>query len=242
MRSRSSHGVEFRPAGGDLRNGVLIAIEGIDGAGKTTQVAALAAAIRQLGLEVVTTKEPTDGPAGRRIRETARTGRLPPGDELALFVEDRKEHVRALIGPALERGAVVIVDRYYYSTAAYQGARGLDPDSILTANEAFAPRPDLVVVVDVDPALGVGRVRARDQRENLFEDEADLRRSRAIFQDLSGPHIWAVDGAPAIDLVRRRILRRVVCGPIRRLLGDRVDALCRDEAIDDAAFERLLGT
>src|SRR5207253_402183 len=103
--------------------GILIAIEGIDGAGKTTQVARLCKALEAVGETVVRSKEPTNGPHGRRVRESAQNGRLDPHEELATFLDDRREHVATVIGPALGRGEIVILDRYFYSTIAYQGPR-----------------------------------------------------------------------------------------------------------------------
>ncbi len=196
-----------------MPKGVLVAFEGIDGAGKSTQVAALAELFADLGVAVVRTREPTDGPHGRRIRATAQTGRLPPEEELALFVADRKEHVRDLIRPALERGALVLIDRYYYSTAAYQGSRGLDPDEIIRINEAFAPRPDLLVVLDLPAEGGVGRVRSRDVAGDHFERMEDLRRCREIFLSLHGDHVRHVDAARGPDEVGRDIVRAVLAGP-----------------------------
>ena len=133
-----------------LPRGFLIAIEGIDGAGKTTQAAMLAEKLKALSLDVVSSKEPTSGPWGTIIRASAHSGRLTPEEELEAFVEDRKQHVEEVIAPALARGAVVILDRYYFSTATYQGARGIDAGAILAANEQFAPRPNLLVIVDLD--------------------------------------------------------------------------------------------
>lgn len=190
--------------------GALIVFEGIDGAGKTTQARHLAEALRSRGFEVLSTKEPTEGPAGRRLRESAKTGRLPAEQELALFVEDRRQHVAEVLEPALARGVVVIVDRYYFSTAAYQGARGLDPNTILALHETFAPRPDRLILLDVDPAVGVGRVRQRDVVENAFEREDDLRRSRAIFLRLPGDFVRRFDGSLPEDELRQQILDDVV--------------------------------
>ena len=102
---------------------MFIVFEGIDGTGKSTQVRLLAKALRELGQEVVTSKEPTDGPVGTRLRQSAEKGRLSPQEELDLFHQDRRDHVQSLIAPALERGDTVIVDRYFFSTMAYQGAR-----------------------------------------------------------------------------------------------------------------------
>src|SRR4051794_4247303 len=103
--------------------GILIAVEGIDGAGKTTQVTRLCAALADVGETVVRSKEPTNGPHGRRLRESAQTGRMNADEELQTFIADRREHVETVIRPALERGETVILDRYFYSTVAYQGVR-----------------------------------------------------------------------------------------------------------------------
>jgi dTMP kinase len=186
--------------------GTLVAFEGVDGAGKTTQLRRLAEVLRARGVDVVTTKEPTDGPIGRRIRDTARTGRLPASEELDLFLADRREHLDGLVGPALARGAVVLVDRYFYSTIAYQGARGLDPAELLARNLAFAPVPALVVLLELPPELGVARVRGRDGAENLFEKLDDLRRADAVFRSLRRPELARIDGAPDPDTVHAAIL------------------------------------
>ena len=188
-----------------MTRGRLIAFEGIDGAGKTTQAKRLVDRIRAAGRTARYTKEPTDGPHGAALRASATTGRLEPEQELALFLADRREHVRDELEPALDRGEIVVVDRYYLSTAAYQGARGLDPSAILRDNEAFAPIPDLCVLLDLDPAVGVGRVRRRDTAENLFEREEDLRRCRAVFLGLDRPWIRRFDATLPIDALAAAI-------------------------------------
>jgi dTMP kinase len=185
--------------------GRLIAFEGIDGAGKTTQARRLAATLRADGLEVIETKEPTNGPIGQRIRASAQTGRLPIDEELALFVADRREHVATLIRPALARGAWVLVDRYYPSTVAYQGARGKDPAELLALNESFAPRPDLLLIFDIDPRIGLARVRARGDVADLFEQVDQLAAARAVFATLSGDHVRTVDASADVDAVEGQI-------------------------------------
>ena len=189
------------------RPGFLIALEGIDGAGKSTQARRLAQALRERGWGVLLTREPTDGPAGKRIREAAQGERLSAEEELALFVEDRREHVKEEIAPALARGDVVILDRYYLSTAAYQGARGLPVDDIVALNESFAPIPDRVVLVDVDPSASLGRV-ARRGAADAFEREEDLRHCREIFLSLAEgrPMVKIFDGSKAEDELFAEIL------------------------------------
>ncbi len=132
------------------------------------------------GVACVTSREPTNGPAGRALRESATHGRLSLEEELELFCRDRAEHVEQVIRPALAAGKIVLLDRYYLSTAAYQGARGADPAAIIARNEEFAPRPDLVLLLDVDPGSGLGRVRGRGDVPDAFEREDALREVRRI--------------------------------------------------------------
>lgn len=166
--------------------GLLIAFEGIDGAGKSTQVRRLAGVLQAAGLTVVASREPTDGPWGQKIRQSAVTGRLSLEEELHAFAEDRREHVRTLIGPSLAAGAVVLLDRYYYSSIAYQGARGGDPHAIQTLMESIAPRPDLVFLLDLDPVEGLHRItHGRRAGADQFEGLAYLQAVRARFLDLA---------------------------------------------------------
>jgi dTMP kinase len=191
-----------------VKRGTLIAIEGIDGSGKSTQHALIAASLRQAGHDPLVTREPTDGPMGRRIRQMARSGeRIEASEELRWFTEDRREHVAQEIGPALEAGRIVITDRYTLSSVAYQGARGLDPDDILRASEAEFPVPDLVILVEIDPELGLERVRARGGvSEPSFEDRSFLERVAALFAGLEGANLERVDGSLAAEEVHREIL------------------------------------
>jgi dTMP kinase len=168
--------------------GILVAFEGIDGAGKSTQVATLARRLRQHGLDVLATREPTDGPWGRKIRQSALTGRLPREQELEAFIEDRREHLELEVLPALGAGQIVIVDRYVLSTVAYQGARGFDPKELASSN-AFAPPADLCLVFDLEPELGLSRVNRRGVAADLFEKLDELRIARHIFTD---PELLAV--------------------------------------------------
>jgi dTMP kinase len=175
--------------------GVLVVFEGIDGAGKSTQVRRLVDDLSAEGWDVVMDREPTDGPHGRRLRESAVTGRLSAAEELDLFMADRRQHVAEVIQPALDSGRVVVLDRYYHSNAAYQGSRGLDWREIVRRNEAFAPRPDLVLWIDVDPAVSGARIRARGDVANQFERIDQLQRCREIFAGLGDERIQRIDGA-----------------------------------------------
>jgi len=200
-------------AGASKKQGRLIVVEGIDGAGKSTQVRRLAETLRSEGLPVVESREPTDGPWGRKIRASATAGRMSLDDELHAFVEDRKEHVATVIAPALARGEIVLLDRYYFSTIAYQGARGGDVEAIRRMNEAVAPPPDLVLLIDFDPAAGLRRIReSRGGTPDDFERLDQLQAIRAIFHRLAkaDPSLFrTVDGDRTPDEVFADLLAHV---------------------------------
>ena len=181
--------------GPDGRPGILVVVEGIDGTGKTTLARNLYATLRDMGHEAIFTCEPTDGKWGRLLRSSfSAAERLSPSEELDLFIRDRQDHVERVLSPALSRRCYVICDRYYFSTMAYQGARGLDPREIRSANEAFAPVPDLVLLMDLDPELALKRIiEERGDRPNNFEQLAVLKKVDAIFVSLSDPFIVRLD-------------------------------------------------
>lgn len=194
-----------------MKRGRLIVFEGLDGSGKSTQLPRLAARLRAAGQRVVETGEPYDCPAGRRIRELARRdGGASAREELDLFSEQRREHVRKVIQPALDAGQVVLSDRYYLSTVAYQGARGLDPTQILEESEAAFPRPDLVLLLELSPEQGLARVAGRGgASEPAFEQADFLARVAARFRALDLPYLERIDARDDPDTVERRIARVV---------------------------------
>ncbi len=177
-----------------IPGGMLIAIEGIDGAGKTTLAHAVARILDAAGATVVLGKEPTNGPWGTRLRQTAATGRMSPEQEVEFLLHDRRQHVEDVIKPALARGEVVILDRYFPSMVAYQGAAGLPLDELLHAND-FAPRPNLLLLLDLLPEQGLERIRARGDKPNHFETAQNLEHCRAIFQQLELPDKHIVDAS-----------------------------------------------
>lgn len=193
------------------KKGLLIAFEGIDGTGKTTQIEMLAEVLRRRGLSVVATREPTDGQYGRKIRQLYQNRKsVTPEEELALFLDDRREHVEKLIAPALALGQVVLTDRYYYSTAAYQGAAGHDPQKIIAANELFAPVPDMVIMLEAPVSLGVHRVqKLRGETLNDFEQEETLTRVAKIFAGLKGANIRHIDGTGDAVAVHALVMQNV---------------------------------
>jgi dTMP kinase len=195
---------------------VLVAIEGIDGAGKTTQVSMLREALRLVGEEPVVSKEPTHGPWGQKIRQSAANGRMPVDEELAAFIEDRTEHVEGTIGPALTDGRIVILDRYFYSTIAYQGCRGADVVQIEAEMIRRFPVPDAVFVLDLDPKLSLFRINhSRKDIPNEFEKLEGLQKARYIFQRLNGQHVHVIDGSASPSVVHAQILAKFVEGALK---------------------------
>ena len=190
-----------------MSQGLFIVIEGIDGTGKSTQSKRLAEWFRSRGREVVLSREPTDGPWGKKLRESATTGRLSAEEELECFLNDRREHVEMSIKPALAEGKVVILDRYYFSTMAYQGARGFDPAEIRRRNEAFAPQPDLLLILDLSVESAHGRIGARGDTANEFEQRDTLTRCQEIFLSLRNePFACVIDAEPSLNEVTADIL------------------------------------
>ncbi len=192
----------------ELRHGILIAIEGIDGAGKTTQSKRLESDLAMEGYRVIYLKEPTDSKWGRRIREIAQVGRdnTSPEEELYLFTEDRKKDVYRNIIPALEDKKIVIMDRYYISSIAYQGALGINTKKIKEMNEEFAPVPHLAIILEIEPKLGISRIIiGRGEKNNYFEREKDLKKVKEIFDSLNEPYIVRIDASLPEDQVHREI-------------------------------------
>ncbi len=189
---------------------MLIVIEGIDGTGKSTQARRLADHFISEGRAVVLSREPTDGPWGTLLRNSAETGRLSPEEELETFLKDRRQHVEEKIAPALAAGEIVILDRYYFSTMAYQGARGFDPTEIRKRNEGFAPVPDLLLILDLDVDSAISRIGSRGDTANEFEQRSNLARCREIFLSLAAEPFAKViptDGTP--DEVTKKILKAI---------------------------------
>jgi dTMP kinase len=184
-----------------IPGGFLVAIEGIDGSGKTTQAQLLAKFCEENRLSYVMSKEPTKGKYGQMIRDSALRGRMSVEQEIEILDKDRREHVENLIGPALRDEKIVILDRYYFSTAAYQGAHGADTEWILRENEAFAPQPDLLIVLDVPPEVGLERIRHRGDEPNKFETMESLERAREIFQQIDRPYKVMIDARAGIEWV-----------------------------------------
>lgn len=204
-------------------SGLFIALEGIEGSGKTSQIDRLAKAIRDAGQNCVVTKEPGGVPLAERVRaillDPQEEG-MDPIAELFLYSAARRQHVVEVIKPALEAGAVVLTDRFMDATIAYQGyGRSLDLDLLKTINEIATGglRPDLTLIFDLPEELGLTRARRRNQEsaalisESRFEGE-DLRFHRRVREGylamaVAEPERFAViDATGSLDEVHHRAL------------------------------------
>jgi dTMP kinase len=193
-----------------LQRGVFLVIEGIDGAGKSTQAHRLGDRLRDDGFDCLNLREPTDGPFGRRIRELARAGRasVTPAEELELFVQDRRQNVAENLAPALAARRIVILDRYYFSTMAYQGARGCDPEEIRREHEQFAPLPDVLFHLAIPLDLVEARIeQSRGQARDHFEKIDLLREVKANFDRMDFPYLRRIDGDRDQELVSEEVHR-----------------------------------
>lgn len=191
--------------------GRFVVIEGLDGAGTTTQVALLARALTGRGADVVTTREPTDGTIGRAIRSVLRaeSGAPSPKSLPWLFAADRADHLERVVEPALARGAVVISDRYYHSSLAYQSA-ALGLEEVWLLNRHFRA-PDLTVLIEVPVSVALDRIAARGPDREIFEYRSKLSQVTSAYRDVAallrdrGQHITTVDGDRAPDVVATQI-------------------------------------
>jgi dTMP kinase len=188
-----------------MTRGRFIVLEGLDGAGTTTQAAAISQVLRSEGQPVLVTMEPSRGPIGALIRQalTHRVG-LPGGAPLTaealalLFAADRVDHLAAEIEPALRDGAVVLSDRYLLSSLAYQGAQvGL---AWVAQVNARARTPDLTLFLEVDTGVAAARRGGRGGREELYERDEVQRRTAAWYRKAiaarrrAGERVQVVDG------------------------------------------------
>ncbi len=188
----------------ESKSGILIVFEGTDGTGKSTQLDLLATKLKDNGHTVISTFEPTNGQYGRQIRQLfTNRAKISREDELDLFLADRKEHIETLVSPALHHGKIVLCDRYYLSTIAYQGAAGLDPKYILARND-FAPIPDLVLLFHAPIDTGVQRItEGRGDTLNDFEKKDYLLKVADQFDQMQFPFITRVDATQDITSIHQ---------------------------------------
>lgn len=206
-----------------MNAGKLITFEGLDGCGKSTQAALLAARLRSEGREVVETREPGGTRVGEQVRSlllSAERSALAPSAELALMFASRAQLVAEQIRPALERGAWVVSDRFTDSSEAYQGAgRALGPEAIHMLGRALIGdlKPDLTVWLELAPGQSVARARARTVTTELAD--AFERENQAFFERVHEGYrqialrepgrVVAVDAGESMEAVHERIYAAV---------------------------------
>ena len=194
-----------------MSHGLLLVFEGIDGTGKSTQCRMLAELLSQKGIANIALAEPTRGEWGMKIRRILNEGRqgISPEEELSWFIKDRQDDIKQNISPALQDNKVVIMDRYYYSTAAYQGALGLDPEKIRLENETFAPIPDLVLIFLTSPETCLERIEASRDQKSAFEKLDYLNHVQDIFKSFTGPNIRFMESVGSVSEVHEKVLSQV---------------------------------
>jgi dTMP kinase len=205
-----------------MRRGLLLVFEGSEGAGKTTQAGLLADRLRSAGHEVLTLREPGGTPLGDSIRSLLLdpAQHIAPGAEALLFMASRAQLVRDEVDPALERGVIVLMDRFFLSTYAYQiDGRGLPEDQIRSANSIAAGGvvPALTIVLDIESQHGMSRATQRGSRDRMeqlgddFHDRVEKAFTRFISGDWQRAHpecgmIVSVDGRGKAEEVHERVV------------------------------------
>ena len=191
------------------RKGFFIVFEGVDGSGKTTQIEMLREFFIDKGYKVNLTKEPTEDSIGSLIWEymKSKDRSLTPETEALLFAADRLEHGK-WIKETLEKGEIVISDRYIHSSFAYQGAAGVELDWIRSLNRR-AFKPDMVILLDINPDSSLERVSHRDR--TVFEENIYLKTVRELYLRFAGfGEMIIIDASQDIDEVQREIREYIV--------------------------------
>ncbi|MEM2020698.1 MAG: dTMP kinase [Zestosphaera sp.] len=197
--------------------GYFIVLEGLDGSGKTSVSRTLINLLNMQGVKALYTYEPF----GRDFIKLMNTygRRLGGVMEAFLMAADRFNHVTTVIEPALKEGMVVVSDRYYYSSIAYQGAKDVDVSWVKTLN-SFAPEPDVAIYLDVEPELGLARKKTSSTKIRYMEEDVDfLRRVRLIYRGL-------VTRGSLIEVDASRPLEEVV-SECSRVICKRLNILCQ---------------
>ena len=174
-----------------MKKGLFIVVDGIDGSGKSEIVKMLHNYLvsKSKKYRILTTREPTNGKYGKQIRLMLRKEKDPKSNSkklMELFIKDRKEHLKNTIEPVLKKSNkhelnIVLCDRYYYSTIAFQSAQGLDIKSIISKNKRFR-KPDISFILDVEPSIALKRIKYR--KKEKFEQLEFMKRIRENFLKL----------------------------------------------------------
>ncbi len=182
----------------------MVTIEGIDGAGKTTQSKAVVRWLKKNGYVAKYTNEPTSFGVGRLLNKLGSTA--SPALEALLFAADRIEHVRRVIEPGLKKGYVIVSDRYVHSSIAYQGAMLGDVEWVRTINK-FVPKPDVAFLLDVEPELALSRIKKPRSR---FERLELLKAVRKVYLDMAAAgELMLLDGSKPPSQVTEELLAKL---------------------------------
>ncbi|TFG05045.1 MAG: dTMP kinase [Promethearchaeota archaeon] len=189
-----------------MNRGIFIVLEGIDGAGTTTHVQLLADWLEKQGKAVLVTQEPTKRQIGTLLRTFLTTNETSAEVDALLFAADRLDHLESTVRPALEEKKIVICDRYRESSITYQTAAGLPMDWLLNVNK-FAEEPDITIILDISPKIGLSR---KEKVGDKFENEEFLKKVRSLYLERAKERKYPIirtDGA--IEMVHLH-LRKLV--------------------------------
>ena len=200
-----------------MKKGIFIVVDGIDGSGKSEIIKMLHNCLfsKNKKYRILTTREPTNGKFGKRIRDILKKEKVPESSReklLGLFLQDRQEHLKNTIEPFLEKSNrheinIVLCDRYYYSTIAFQGAQGFDMGDLIAKNKSFR-KPDIAFILDVEPSTALKRIEYREKEK--FERLEFMKKIRANFLKLPkllDDNIKVIDSSKSLQDVFEDILK-----------------------------------
>lgn len=202
------------------KRGIFIVFEGIDGCGKDTHIQILSDKLVSMGFNVVKTYEPWESEEAFLVKKIAQDGNrdITPDDEAELYLLDRYKHAQKVINPAINEGKIVLCNRYYYSTMAYQGALGADPLRIKEENEKLVPLPDLVIMLKIRVEEGIRRIHSRGKAiAKGYEELEFLRKVSSIIYNIKGHMIKTVDTERPFRMVAEEIFAEV-----KRVIADKM--------------------
>lgn len=188
---------------------LFIVFEGIDGSGKTSISEMLKEYCRNKGIPALKIQEPTEGTWGKKIRQLLKTEDASPDELLQLFLKDREDDVVNNIQPSLDAKKLIILDRYYFSNAAYQGAMGIPPVHIIKENQKRKfPEPDRIYCMDIDPELALQRISGRNGNEQveIFEKADFLKKVSGIYRSIADTRFKFLDGSKSINEILNIII------------------------------------